>query len=80
MQMTRTIILAITGVRSMTDDLQLEMSGSKPLPKFAPKTKYNPSLKPIKPVTRKLTESKTTAKLEYARYVNIRAKNTKNTG
>ena len=58
---------ANTGVSSCMDPLQLEIRGSIPLPKFAPNTRYNPSFKPITPVARKLTESKTMAKLEYER-------------
>ena len=58
---------ANTGVSSFMDPLQFEIRGSIPLPKFAPNTRYSPSLTPITPVARKLTDSKTMAKLEYER-------------
>ena len=67
MQITLTIRFANIGVNSNIEAFQLEIRGNKPLPKFAPNTKYKPSFKPITPVARKLTDSRTIAKLEYER-------------
>ena len=56
--------LAIIGFFSDSDEFQLEISGNMPLPRLAPNTRYKPSFNPITPEAKKLTESKTMAKLE----------------
>ena len=56
---------AIIGFFSNSEEFQLEIRGNMPLPRLAPNTRYKPSFNPITPVAKKLTDSKTIAKLEY---------------
>ena len=65
MQSDLTNKFAIIGFFSNSEDFQLEIRGNMPLPRLAPRTRYKLSFIPITPVAKKLTESKTIAKLEY---------------